>query len=149
MTSRAEACVVAGVWASKAQASVDLPCSVSWNREDMTSSTPGRGTERAHTLARRALSDTQHGLRPSFLQVSGRVAAVVDGSPDRIRTGATALSGPGWTMCEPPSSPSGPPETSRMRNSTSPPRRGSVSVQPVGPPSGQSGGHVPIASATT
>jgi hypothetical protein len=55
----------------------------------------GAGTYRAHTLATagpdQTRSDTQHGLQPSFLQVSGRAVLVLDGSPDRIRTGATAL----------------------------------------------------------
>jgi peptidoglycan/LPS O-acetylase OafA/YrhL len=32
----------------------------------------------------RTRSDAQHGLRPSFLQVRGRVVLVFDGSPDRI-----------------------------------------------------------------
>jgi hypothetical protein len=49
----------------------------------MTTSTMGTGRRR-----------TQHGLRLSFFEVSGRVVLVVDGSPDRIRTGATALRGP-------------------------------------------------------
>jgi hypothetical protein len=35
----------------------------------------------------------QHGLRPSFRQVSGHVVLVFGCSPDRIRTGAPALRG--------------------------------------------------------
>src|SRR4029453_9874163 len=41
----------------------------------------------------RTRSDTQLSRRPLFLLVSGRGVLVVVGSPDRIRTGATALRG--------------------------------------------------------
>ena len=41
----------------------------------------------------RTWSDTHDGRWPSFRLVSGRGVLVVDGSPDRIRTGATALRG--------------------------------------------------------